>query len=302
MTIRAYIATEGPHDVAFLAELLRPWGFKRLRNLPDVEAYWQPLIPRTFPHEDDLLKRVPVPTFFSADGRTLALDAASGIDNLHNRVEENLTLLHDRPAVAVVLDADANKSAADRFDELARKLRKLALPVPDVAGIVSPELPPCGIFVLPDNVSAGTLETLLEECARENYAGLLGEASAYVDRIESVGLTSEDLKDFQKPTGRSKAIISAVGAILRPGKAIQVSLQDNRWLRDRALELPRVRAVRDFLAKILEITVPSFEASPHTASPPQRVPSRTPWSRSPYGSRFCSRPGADRGGRPRRAA
>jgi hypothetical protein len=40
--------------------------------------------------------------------------------------------------------------------------------------------------------------------------------------------------------------------ILRPGRAVQVSLQDNRWLRDTALGLPRVRAVQEFLMNLLE--------------------------------------------------
>lgn len=48
MTVRVYIATEGPHDVAFLAELLRPWGIRRLVRLEQVDAFWDPLIPKTF--------------------------------------------------------------------------------------------------------------------------------------------------------------------------------------------------------------------------------------------------------------
>lgn len=62
MTERVYVVSEGPHDVAFLAELLRLWGFQRVAKLSRVDGYWAPLIPRTFPHDDDLLKRVPVPT------------------------------------------------------------------------------------------------------------------------------------------------------------------------------------------------------------------------------------------------
>ena len=135
MTVRAYIATEGPHDVAFLAELLRPWGLKRLTKLKEVDVFWDPLIPKTFPHNDDLLARVPVPIFFTGNDRMVALDSVSGISNLARRVEENLSVLNANapPAVAVILDADSKESAADRFQDLAVKLRTLRLPIPDRA-------------------------------------------------------------------------------------------------------------------------------------------------------------------------
>jgi hypothetical protein len=258
VTVRAYIATEGPHDVAFLAELLRPWGVRRLTWLKEVDAFWDPLIPKTFPHNGDLLARVPVPTFFNGNDRMVALDSASGIDNLARRVEENLSVLNANapPAIAVILDADSKESAADRFQGLAVKLRKLGLLIPDQAGAISRQDPRCGIFVLPDNASAGTLETLLEECASENYSRLWQRSKAYVGGVDPMELSTEDLKDFQKPAGRQKAIISAMAAILRPGKAIQVSLQDNQWIRGRALVLPRIHAIRGFLAELLQLPWP----------------------------------------------
>jgi hypothetical protein len=48
-------------------------------------------------------------------------------------------------------------------------------------------------------------------------------------------------------------MVGSIASILRPGRAIQVSLQDDRWLRDTALALPRVKAVQDFLLKLLEL-------------------------------------------------
>lgn len=119
------------------------------------------MIPKTFPHKGDLLARVPVPIFFTGNDRMVALDSASGISDLANRVKENLSVLDANapPAIAVILDADSKESAADRFVGLAVKLRELRLPVPDRAGAISQQDPRCGIFVLPDNASAGTLET-----------------------------------------------------------------------------------------------------------------------------------------------
>jgi hypothetical protein len=106
---------------------------------------------------------------------------------------------------------------------------------------------------LPDNASSGTLEAILVECARESYPQLAELATSYVDGVDTAKLTSNDLKDFRKPAGRQKAIVSGIATILRPAKALQVSLQDNEWLRGRALELPRVLAVRRFLADLLEL-------------------------------------------------
>jgi hypothetical protein len=225
------------------------------------DAFWVPLIPKDFPHNGDLLARVPVPTFLAGNDCMVALDSASGISNLARRVEENLSVLNasSPPAIAVMLDADSKESAADRFQGLAVQLRKLQLPIPDRAGAISPQHPRCGIFVLPDNASAGTLETLLEECAAENYAPLWQRSQMYVAGIDPQELSAEDLKDFQKPAGRQKAIISAMAAILRPGKAIQVSLQDNRWMRGRALDLPRILSIRGFLAELLHLPRPSTE-------------------------------------------
>jgi hypothetical protein len=68
---------------------------------------------------------------------------------------------------------------------------------------------------------------------------------------------NEDLKELRKSAGRNKAIIGSIASILRPGRAVQVSIQDNRWLRDAALAIPRVQAVRDFLANLFEMTPPT---------------------------------------------
>lgn len=254
MTKRAYVAVEGPHDVAFVAELLRPFGLGRVQKLSSLDSYWSRLIPRTYPHNDDLLARVPVPLFLTGADRSVAVHGVSGVSELVRRTEESLSLLGaDRPAVAAILDADSERSAVSRFEDLAKDLRKLDLSIPELPGAVSTDEPRCGIFVLPDNASPGTLEAILVECAAENYPQLSALATSYIDGVDTTKLTSNDLKDFKKPAGRQKAIVSGIATVLRPSKALQVSLQDNEWLRGRALELPRVVAVRRFLADLLEL-------------------------------------------------
>lgn len=255
MTARAYIAVEGPHDVEFVAKLLRPFGLHRVRNFTALDPYWHRLVPEKFPYRGDLLARVPIPLFLSGASCEVAVHGVSGVTELVRRTEESLQVLDtEHLAVAAILDADSEQPAAARFEALAEELRaKLHLQIPALPGTVSPGETRCGIFVLPDNSSSGTLETILEECAGVSYPQLVDVSTSFVNGIDVTRLTSEDLKDFRKPAGRQKAIVSAIASVLRPAKALQVSLQDNEWLRGRALELPRVQAVRRFLADLLEL-------------------------------------------------
>ncbi len=107
---------------------------------------------------------------------------------------------------------------------------------------------------MPDNQNAGTLESLLIECAQHVYPNLLQSAISHVNTVPGDGtLVLEDREDFNKPAGRDKAIVGTIASVLRPGKAVQVSLQDNRWLHEGALKLARVRAVQTFLIDLLEL-------------------------------------------------
>jgi hypothetical protein len=252
MTRRAYVAVEGPHDAAVVAALLRPAGFHRVQKAGYLDPFWQRLVPKTFPHRDDLLARVPVPLFLTGPECSVAVHSASGDGGLYHNIEETLALVdREQISVGAILDADSQKPAVDRFTELAKQLRSLNLPVPTAAGDVAADPRRCGIFVLPDNTSSGTLETILVGCAQSVYPELLASAQAFVDTIDPSRYSPDEMKDFTKPAGKSKAIVASVASILRPGKAIQVSLQDNRWMRDQALALPSVIAVQTFLAKLV---------------------------------------------------
>jgi len=253
MTQRAYIAVEGPHDVAFAAELLRPMGLVRVQRFSLLDPYWRKLVPTTYPHRDDLLARVPIPLFLEGENCSVALHGANGITEIVNRIEETLVglITGPRPAVGVILDADSTQTVASRFAELSPRLGALDLAVPATPGAVSDQDPRCGVFVLPDNATHGTLENLLLECGATNYPQLSTAATAYIDSVDTTRLTRADLREIQKPAGRSKAIVSSVASVLRPGKSIQVSIQDNEWLRGAALALPRVVAVRRFLVALL---------------------------------------------------
>ncbi len=256
-----YFAVEGPHDVEFVARFLKLQGLKRIQHKPQLAPFWVPLLPTSWPSplgSTDLLKRVQVPAFFQNDTVSVAIDAVTGDSQLltsairvRNTVDQpGADELH---AIGIVLDSDQKKSASERFATISKGLADAKLPLAVDPGRVVEGPPRIGIFVLPDNVSAGTLEDLLIECAEKQYPQLLASARTHVDSVkaETPPYAKEDLVDFLKPAGRRKAIVGAIGSVLRPGKAIQMSLQDNRWIDEEALDLPRVKMFRAFVDALL---------------------------------------------------
>jgi hypothetical protein len=121
-------------------------------------------------------------------------------------------------------------------------------------GEVANVKPLFGIFVLPDNQHQGTLEDILLETAEINYAHLSSAAKAYIESIDSGKFGKHDLDEFKKPAGQKKARLSSMASILKPGKAIQNSIQDNRWLEGEAQNLPAVKAISTFLMRLFELS------------------------------------------------
>jgi len=265
MSVRyAYIVVEGPHDVELVARLLKPLGLKRVQKQPDVDPYWKRLIPRSFPPPPDLdlLRRVSVPVFFQNTAVSLAIQAATGETRIAQTIEESLSGLDSSPgALGVFLDADQNATPRERFAELKARLassKDAPVVLAGEPGEIAPGPPRTGAFVLPDNEQQGTLEDLLLECAATSYPSLLSAARTLVAGVnpKDAAFDRQDMADFTKPAGRNKATVACIAGVLRPGKAVQVSIQDNRWLEGASCELPRVKSVRAFLYALLDIAIP----------------------------------------------
>jgi len=258
-----YIAVEGPHDLAFVGRLLKLHNLDRVKKLPDLDPFWRVLVPRVFPHQDDLLKRVPVPTFFASATHTVAVHVVEGDGGFEHTLQDSLDTLYAEPGpeltgIGVLLDADSRIAAVDRFQRLKASLDATPFPFtiqfPAAPGEVSAATPHAGVFVLPDNAPQGTLEDLLLECARVVYPTLEAGAQAYLaTAVTATELRADDRRDFGKSAGKSKALVACIASFLRPGKATQVSLQDNRWLEAPLARFPQVVAVHDFLASLLEL-------------------------------------------------
>lgn len=247
-----YIVAEGHQDIEFLIRLLKSYGLKGVTLLSKLDSFWKPLVPTTFPIDDDLRKRVPVPVFLQNAELSVALHSANGITRLSNTIEESLALI---PAsqifgIGLVLDADDIQTPQERFEELISKLSPLGLSVPSVPGEVMKGSPRCGIFITPNNTESGTLEDILLKCAQVNYPDLLNLSNNYVSGIDPAQLTQSDLRELNKPAGKNKAVISSISSILKPGKALQVSIQDNRWIDEQTMALDSVKLIKIFLDEV----------------------------------------------------
>ncbi|CAN1211719.1 DUF4276 domain-containing protein [Tumidithrix helvetica PCC 7403] len=248
-----YIVTEGPQDIEFLICLLKSYGLKRVTRFSSLDSFWKPLVPSAFPVDDDLRKRVPVPVFLQNADLSVALHSAIGITRLSETIEENLALI---PAskffgIGVFLDADDSETPQERFEKLISELSPRGLLLPSVLGEVMKDSPRCGIFIAPNNSAPGTLEDILIECAKVNYPNLLALSTKYVADIDTNQLTKDDLKELNKPAGKNKVVISSISSILRPGKTLQVSIQDNRWIDEKTMTLNTIKRVQEFLEQVM---------------------------------------------------
>ena len=159
---RAYFVVEGPHDVEVVGRLLRRRGLNRVQMNDDLDDYWHPLVPRGFPYKGDLLRRVPVPVFFSSAEASVAVHSAGGISRIGEFVEAGFLRLDPAPdGLGVLVDADV-ETAEGRWQEIME-----SLPVVDAGespGNICDGTPRVGIFVLPDNENSGTIKRIDRNC------------------------------------------------------------------------------------------------------------------------------------------
>lgn len=275
MSGRIYLLTEGVHDVYFLGKILKEsLSFKKNESFNELEAEWKVLIPRQFPLHDSLRASMPVPTFYRNEHSSVAIVNAEGIDQIKSKLDAHLKQLTDKgvalDAIGIVLDADferaKQKSPTERFDEMATYVENLGYPRPTTMDKVEEKPIRTGIFIMPGGGALGTLEDLLLECADTIYGPLSGRAREFIGRLDTQNpahftdqektnfnksLRSDEQKEFKKPSGRNKAILAAMSAFLKPGKPIQTSIEDHRWVGKETLVLPRMAAIQKFLLDLV---------------------------------------------------
>jgi len=254
-----YLVVEGPHDVEFVYRLLSPFGMMRVKHEDELDTFFSPLIPRQYPPKGDLQKRMSTPLLLQNETHTIAIHSATGDSQLVNVMTDNAEMLDLNAIVGIgiLLDSDKQISASKRYHDIKQELVKKSpqFKLHDEAGKVKQGMPKLGGFVLPDNTTDGTLEDLLLESSSLVYPELLSIAKEYVNAATNIKLSKDDLKDFNKPSGKNKAVIGAMANILRPSKAVQVSIQDNNWLKGEALSLTRIQSVQKFLQTLFELDI-----------------------------------------------
>ncbi len=248
-----YLVVEGPHDVAFIGRVLRLSGLGKVQYLRNLDKYWRPIIPTSFPHRDDLLKRVPIPSFFQSATHSVALHSVGGVARLVPSIEETLTVLEKDPQLSALgLFADADTSnPQDRFLQLKTELARMGLNISDTPGTISIAGVRTGVFIFPDNRNPGTLDNLLDECAAKVYSSLRDEAVRFRSAVDRSSLSEEDLQEVNKTSGETKVVLGCVANFLRPTGAIQNSIEDNNWLSQPTIALVKIETLFQFVKDLL---------------------------------------------------
>jgi len=243
---------EGPHDVEFTGRLLQHLGFTRLRKKSEIDAFWNNAIPTKFPFADDLEERMPVPVFFADENRSVAVKGAVGIGKLVSEaLETNKVLGGGLDGIGFLFDADTSMAAV-QYRNLAQLVNeKLGITLPVTPGQVTTTNPRYGGFVFPDNVTPGTLENVLAECAQLSYKRLMSQARKFVGDVNRAELTPAEEKGLNKPAGITKAALCCVATVLKPAQSIYASIRSDRWLNDNSMELPVVKSALGFVSGIV---------------------------------------------------
>ena len=255
----SYLVVEGQQDLEVLTGLFRLAGFKRLKAIDKIPTLWHPQFPKNSINNADLLQRPRVPTVMQKDNEISVLISPAG--GLAKIALENqllaLSLENGRKLTGfgVIIDTDPDKgTAAEIYAKIVEMFPGLSFA--GKPGEIKAGNPNTGIFLLPDNCTTGSLETLLLDAAEVEFPKLKKAATSFVDSLDSTFAAPTDLKEFNKPFGRKKAIVGTMGSIFKPGKSIQVSIHDNPWLTEKTRSLPGLAALWHFLRQLTGIEHP----------------------------------------------
>ena len=254
----SYLVVEGQHDLEVLTGLFRLAGFKRLKTINEIPRLWHPQFPKNSFNSNDLLQRPRVPTVMQKDEVSVLISPAGGLAKI--ALENQLlvsTLENGRELTGfgVIIDTDPEKgTAAEIYANIAAMFPGLSFA--GKPGEIREGKPNTGIFLLPDNNTTGSLETLLLDAAEAEFPKLKQASTGFVASLDSTFAKPADLKEFNKPFGREKAIVGTMGSIFKPGKSIQVSIHDNSWLTEKTRSLPGLAALWHFLRQLTGISQP----------------------------------------------
>ena len=252
----AIIGVEGPHDQAFVGKILKLLGFKNfgeeLKGLEsNLDPFWRKFIP-VYPKKGNLYKRLDMPSILFNDTISVAIYAGEGsnlVTNLDDILSANPEYQTNLSAFGIVADCDKSNP-----DQIVRRytncFRNYFPDLPNQAGVVNSNSPRTGIYVLPDNVSQGVLDTLLCSCGEIAYPAYMEKASSYLDEFSEEEKKSLKWKNFD----REKALVATVVSVLKPGKTNTTSIADNNWVSAQTQQqVPALANFIEFLSQLLAL-------------------------------------------------
>lgn len=246
----AYFIVEGHHDIAAIGRVLKYYHFKKIRLMSELDEYWKRTVPNKYPHNDNLLERMPVPEFFKSNDISLAIISANNKDQIPGRFRATKSNIDADKLVAVGLFCDADLDfAKECCSNLSSCIVDPWFEVLEIPGQVYGECPRIGVYVFPDNNTRGTLEDVLLRGAEVAYPTLLSYAREYVEKVEHC------YKSLWRGADGQKVIVGCVGNILSPGKSNQVIIQDNDWISEKTLNIEPIKALNDFICNLLNLAI-----------------------------------------------
>lgn len=259
----SYIIVEGQHDIEVVGKILSFSGINRVTRLEKVDSFWTKLIPKEFPQDGDLIKRVQVPAFFQDEQKnfSIAVHEAVGearILDLLDLTIANLDLLDDVTGLAIIIDADKQK-AQQKYENLVSRLKRLDNTQPiawaEASGLIKKSSINAGIYIFPDNNSEGTLEDVLLKCGESSYKEILDEAKNFMLNISEPNILNkynDELDCFKNEAKRKKAVLSCVSNMFNPASAIQVSIRHNKWICEKNKEeIVEISSLFDFINNLI---------------------------------------------------
>lgn len=252
-----YFVVEGVHDTAAIWRFLKLMSLKKIEFKVEVDKFWERTIPNNFPHNDNLLKRVPIPMFFQNEQLSIAVQYAGGDGELVKMFSSIENIDYEAlSGIAIFCDADKTR-AHIRFNYLYEKLlnaldgdMKAIVEGTSFRNVKKADIK-FGIYVFPNNEDEGTLEDLLLEGGAIVYKDLMNWAKDYVNSAK--GLDNRYIKKANfRGSKENKILVGVMANIFKPGKANQVSIEENDWISVDTVDGVIQRELRSFLSEMLE--------------------------------------------------
>ena len=278
----SFIATEGIQDVAFISKILKELGFVRERYIrilgnplredadvkPDqqilVDEFWLKLLPKpgSVGMYGDFTRGVQLPWFWNNEKMDIAVavQGLGGLPRFFDCLRDNFNCISPTElfSIGIILDADSNKTPTETFNEFILDIKKKVPSVsnvPDTLGVIAGNNPKVGLFIFPNNVDMGTVEDLLLDCAAEVYPNVKKHIENFIDNESEWfrDLEGKENKELQKPAGKQKLAVAGISSVMKPGRAVQNTIEDFRWLCNDTMEIDRIKQFVDFLKELLDL-------------------------------------------------